>query len=45
VLLDLVHGCVAPEGVRGEAYRLLPGPVDGCGLQAPAAGALVTALD
>ncbi|WNM34271.1 MXAN_6230/SCO0854 family RING domain-containing protein [Streptomyces sp. Li-HN-5-11] len=44
VLLALVHGGVAPEGASGEAYRLLPGPVDGCGLQALAAGDLVAAL-
>jgi hypothetical protein len=44
VLLALVHGGVAPEGATGEVYRLLPGPVDGCGLTALAAGDLVAAL-
>ncbi|MFF3942038.1 MXAN_6230/SCO0854 family RING domain-containing protein [Streptomyces phaeofaciens] len=44
VLLALVHGGVAPEGASGEVYRLLPGPVDGCGLTALAAGDLVAAL-
>ncbi|MFC4501717.1 MULTISPECIES: MXAN_6230/SCO0854 family RING domain-containing protein [Streptomyces] len=44
VLLALVDGGVAPEGASGEVYRLLPGPVDGCGLTALAAGDLVAAL-
>ncbi|MDT7847154.1 MXAN_6230/SCO0854 family RING domain-containing protein [Streptomyces justiciae] len=44
VFLALVHGGVAPEGATGSAYRLLPGPVDGCGLEALAAGDLVAAL-
>jgi hypothetical protein len=44
VLLALVHGDVAPEGATGEVYRLLPGPVDGCGLVPLAAGDLVAAL-
>lgn len=44
VLLALVHGGVAPERARGEVYRLLPGPVDGCGLTQLAAGDLVAAL-
>ncbi|MFH8803122.1 MXAN_6230/SCO0854 family RING domain-containing protein [Streptomyces sp. NPDC017936] len=44
VFLALVHGGVAPERARGEVYRLLPGPVDGCGLTPLAAGDLVTAL-
>ncbi|MEV6181615.1 MXAN_6230/SCO0854 family RING domain-containing protein [Streptomyces sp. NPDC052015] len=44
VLLALVHGGVAPERACGEVYRLLPGPVDGCGLTPLAAGDLVAAL-
>ncbi|MEU6380579.1 MXAN_6230/SCO0854 family RING domain-containing protein [Streptomyces sp. NPDC046909] len=44
VFLALVHGGVAPEGATGSAYRLLPGPVDGCGLEALTAGDLVAAL-
>ncbi|MFJ3668735.1 MXAN_6230/SCO0854 family RING domain-containing protein [Streptomyces sp. NPDC090106] len=44
VFLALVHGGVAPAGARGAVYRLLPGPVDGCGLDALAAGDLVAAL-
>ncbi len=44
VLLALVHGGVAPERATGEVYRLLPGPVDGCGLRPLAAGDLVAAL-
>ncbi|CAM5354891.1 MXAN_6230/SCO0854 family RING domain-containing protein [Streptomyces aurantiogriseus] len=44
VLLALVHGGVAPERATGEVYRLLPGPVDGCGLTPLAAGDLVAAL-
>ncbi|PWI19244.1 hypothetical protein DI272_37635 [Streptomyces sp. Act143] len=44
VFLALVHGGVAPAGASGAAYRLLPGPVDGCGLEALTAGDLVAAL-
>ncbi|MFE7097174.1 MXAN_6230/SCO0854 family RING domain-containing protein [Streptomyces erythrochromogenes] len=44
VLLALVDGDVAPAGARGSVYRLLPGPVDGCGLEQLAAGDLVSAL-
>ncbi|MBL1086363.1 hypothetical protein JK359_31110 [Streptomyces actinomycinicus] len=44
VLLALVHGGVAPENATGAVYRLLPGPADGCGLTALAAGDLVAAL-
>jgi len=44
VFLALVHGGVAPAGATGSAYRLLPGQVDGCGLEALAAGDLVAAL-
>ena len=44
VLPTSVHGGVAPAGATGEEYRLLPGPVDGCGLTTPAAGDLVAAL-
>ncbi|MEU9140707.1 MXAN_6230/SCO0854 family RING domain-containing protein [Streptomyces sp. NPDC048404] len=44
VLLALVHGGVAPQGASGSVYRLLPGPVDGCGLTALTAGDLVAAL-
>ncbi|WP_329340694.1 hypothetical protein OG866_33950 [Streptomyces sp. NBC_00663] len=44
VFLALLHGGVAPAGATGSAYRLLPGPVDGCGLEALAAGDLVAAL-
>ncbi|MFF3336130.1 MXAN_6230/SCO0854 family RING domain-containing protein [Streptomyces sp. NPDC002888] len=44
VLLALVDGGVAPEGASGAVYRLLPGPVDGCGLEPLAAGDLVAAL-
>ncbi|MFJ4779661.1 MXAN_6230/SCO0854 family RING domain-containing protein [Streptomyces sp. NPDC088762] len=43
-LLALVDGGVAPAGARGAVYRLLPGPVDGCGLEQLAAGDLVAAL-
>ncbi|MFJ8015932.1 MXAN_6230/SCO0854 family RING domain-containing protein [Streptomyces sp. NPDC096339] len=43
-LLALVDGDVAPAGARGAVYRLLPGPVDGCGLEQLAAGDLVSAL-
>lgn len=42
--LALVDGDVAPAGATGCAYRLLPGPVDGCGLERLAAGDLVAAL-
>uniref|UniRef100_A0AAU2JMH3 RING-type domain-containing protein n=1 Tax=Streptomyces sp. NBC_00049 TaxID=2903617 RepID=A0AAU2JMH3_9ACTN len=42
--LALVDGDVAPAGARGSVYRLLPGPVDGCGLEQLAAGDLVAAL-
>ncbi|WP_371615244.1 MXAN_6230/SCO0854 family RING domain-containing protein [Streptomyces sp. NBC_00454] len=42
--LALVQGDVAPTGARGSVYRLLPGPVDGCGLEQLAAGDLVAAL-
>ncbi|MFI1660634.1 MXAN_6230/SCO0854 family RING domain-containing protein [Streptomyces sp. NPDC020472] len=44
VLLALLDGDVAPAGATGTVYRLLPGPVDGCGLDAAAAGDLVAAL-
>ncbi|MEU4169515.1 hypothetical protein AB0F46_21890 [Streptomyces sp. NPDC026665] len=44
VLLALVHGGVAPEGASGSVYRLLPGPVDGCGPTRLTAGDLVAAL-
>ncbi|MBE8473252.1 MXAN_6230/SCO0854 family RING domain-containing protein [Streptomyces justiciae] len=44
VFLALVHGGVAPAGATGSAYRLLPGPVDGCGLETLTAGDLVAAL-
>ncbi|WP_405707960.1 hypothetical protein OG264_10205 [Streptomyces xanthophaeus] len=44
VFLALVDGEVAPAGASGSVYRLLPGPVDGCGLEQLAAGDLVTAL-
>ncbi|MET9800072.1 MXAN_6230/SCO0854 family RING domain-containing protein [Streptomyces sp. NPDC006368] len=44
VLLALVDGTVAPEGASGTVYRLLPGPVDGCGLEPASAGDLVTPL-
>jgi hypothetical protein len=43
-LLALVHGAVAPEGSTGSVYRLLPGPVDGCGLEPLTAGDLVATL-
>ncbi|MCX4525162.1 MULTISPECIES: MXAN_6230/SCO0854 family RING domain-containing protein [unclassified Streptomyces] len=42
--LALVEGDVAPAGSSGSVYRLLPGPVDGCGLEQLAAGDLVAAL-
>lgn len=44
VFLALVDGEVAPAGASGAAYRLLPGPCDGCGLERLAAGDLVAAL-
>ncbi|MZF56269.1 hypothetical protein GTX53_20905 [Streptomyces sp. SID5594] len=44
VLLAVVNGDAAPEKVSGTVYRLLPGPVDGCGLDRVAAGDLVAAL-
>ncbi|MFD3933736.1 MXAN_6230/SCO0854 family RING domain-containing protein [Streptomyces sp. NPDC058611] len=44
VFLALVDGEVAPTGASGSVYRLLPGPVDGCGLEQLAAGDLVAAL-
>ncbi|MDX5571403.1 MXAN_6230/SCO0854 family RING domain-containing protein [Streptomyces sp. ID01-9D] len=44
VLLALVNGDAAPEKVSGTVYRLLPGPVDGCGLDRVTAGDLVAAL-
>ncbi|MFI5483355.1 MXAN_6230/SCO0854 family RING domain-containing protein [Streptomyces rubiginosohelvolus] len=44
VLLAVVNGDAAPEKVSGTVYRLLPGPVDGCGLDRLAAGDLVAAL-
>ncbi|MFF1705902.1 MXAN_6230/SCO0854 family RING domain-containing protein [Streptomyces sp. NPDC058252] len=44
VLLALVHGGVAPQEATGAVYRLLPGPVDGCGLEPLTAGDLVAAL-
>ncbi len=44
VLLALLEGGVAPEGATGAVYRLLPGPVDGCGLEPLTAGDLVAAL-
>ncbi|WP_030720196.1 MXAN_6230/SCO0854 family RING domain-containing protein [Streptomyces sp. NRRL S-237] len=44
VFLALVDGEVAPAGANGSVYRLLPGPVDGCGLEQLAAGDLVAAL-
>ncbi|MDN3021191.1 MXAN_6230/SCO0854 family RING domain-containing protein [Streptomyces sp. S.PB5] len=44
VFLALVHGGVAPTGATGSVYRLLPGPVDGCGLEGLTAGDLVAAL-
>ncbi|MFF6910700.1 MXAN_6230/SCO0854 family RING domain-containing protein [Streptomyces sp. NPDC012389] len=44
VLLTVVNGDAAPEKVSGTVYRLLPGPVDGCGLDRVAAGDLVAAL-
>ncbi|MFG2992629.1 MXAN_6230/SCO0854 family RING domain-containing protein [Streptomyces sp. NPDC048257] len=42
--LALVDGEVAPAGASGSVYRLLPGRVDGCGLEQLAAGDLVAAL-
>lgn len=43
-LLALAHGGAAPPEASGSVYRLLPGPVDGCGLAALTAGSLVGAL-
>lgn len=42
--LALLDGDVAPVGATGTVYRLLPGPVDGCGLAPAAAGDLVAQL-
>ncbi|MEU9865666.1 MXAN_6230/SCO0854 family RING domain-containing protein [Streptomyces sp. NPDC047971] len=42
--LALLDGDVVPEDVTGTVYRLLPGPVDGCGLEQAAAGDLVALL-
>ncbi|WP_175408713.1 hypothetical protein [Streptomyces sp. TRM64462] len=44
VLLALADGGVAPEGATGTVYRLLPGPVDGCGLEQATAADLVAGL-
>ncbi|MCT4354966.1 hypothetical protein M5362_17695 [Streptomyces sp. Je 1-79] len=44
VFLALLDGDVVPEGATGTVYRLLPGPVDGCGLEQAAAGDLVASL-
>ncbi|MFD7440149.1 hypothetical protein [Streptomyces sp. NPDC059909] len=44
VLLALVQGDLAPSGAARSVYRLLPGPVDSCGLEQLAAGDLVAAL-
>ncbi|MFI7328895.1 MXAN_6230/SCO0854 family RING domain-containing protein [Streptomyces rubiginosohelvolus] len=44
VLLAVVNGDAAPEKVSGTVYRLLPGPVDSCGLDRVAAGDLVAVL-
>ncbi|MGW0467190.1 hypothetical protein ACWDX6_18220 [Streptomyces sp. NPDC003027] len=44
ILLALVDGDFVPEGATGTVYRLLPGPVDGCGLEQAAAGDLVAML-
>ncbi|MCX4980084.1 hypothetical protein [Streptomyces sp. NBC_00572] len=40
----LLDGDVVPDGASGTVYRLLPGPVDGCGLEQAAAGDLVALL-
>lgn len=42
--LALLDGDVVPDGATGTVYRLLPGPVDGCGLEQAAAGDLVAGL-
>lgn len=42
--LALLDGDVVPDGASGTVYRLLPGPVDGCGLEQAAAGDLVALL-
>ncbi|MET9435412.1 MXAN_6230/SCO0854 family RING domain-containing protein [Streptomyces sp. NPDC006551] len=42
--LALLDGEVVPEAATGTVYRLLPGPVDGCGLEQAAAGDLVAML-
>ncbi|MFC8275417.1 MXAN_6230/SCO0854 family RING domain-containing protein [Streptomyces sp. NPDC057271] len=42
--LALLDGDVVPERATGTVYRLLPGPVDGCGLEQAAAGDLVACL-
>ncbi|WP_449481452.1 hypothetical protein [Streptomyces avidinii] len=39
-----MDGEVVPTGASGAAYRLLPGPVDGRGLERLAAGDLLAAL-
>ncbi|WP_329122120.1 hypothetical protein [Streptomyces sp. NBC_01353] len=39
--LALLDGDVVPDKATGTVYRLLPGPVDGCGLEQAAAGDLV----
>ncbi|WP_190021461.1 MXAN_6230/SCO0854 family RING domain-containing protein [Streptomyces hiroshimensis] len=44
VFLALVEGDFAPVQASGTVYRLLPGPVDGCGLDQMTAGDLVAAL-
>lgn len=43
-LLALVDGAMAPEGASGTVYRLLPGAVDGCGLEQASAGDLLAPL-
>ncbi|MEU7032096.1 MXAN_6230/SCO0854 family RING domain-containing protein [Streptomyces sp. NPDC046237] len=42
--LALLDGDIVPDGATGTVYRLLPGPVDGCGLEQAAAGDLVAGL-
>ncbi|MFD7324562.1 MXAN_6230/SCO0854 family RING domain-containing protein [Streptomyces sp. NPDC059875] len=42
--LALLDGDVVPDRSTGTVYRLLPGPVDGCGLEQAAAGDLVASL-
>ncbi|MFF7725441.1 MXAN_6230/SCO0854 family RING domain-containing protein [Streptomyces sp. NPDC008001] len=44
VFLALVEGDFALTQAEGTVYRLLPGPVDGCGLDRVTAGDLVAAL-